>query len=195
MSINLKVNFMNFDDLVYEELFIDSGDVSTDKRYVKLLGLVFNEMYLKKINRVFKDGIKIKKINRDNNIMAITVGTQISVNSKNYDELSAVRANVYLIHETFHVLQNMPQFKELATINDKLCKKANQMIPHEKMSAFLTGKTQDIHSDYTKEFLSYFSNNVFKWEICPALKKEFSEIIKSAGIFNTDSSWWKKRID
>ena len=195
MSINLKVNFMNFDDLVYEELFIDSGDVSTDKRYVKLLGLVFNEMYLKKINRVFKDGIKIKKINRDNNIMAITVGTQISVNSKNYDELSAVRANVYLIHETFHVLQNMPQFKELATINDKLCKKANQMIPSEKMSAFLTGKTQDIHSDYTKEFLSYFSNNVFKWEICPALKKEFSEIIKSAGIFNTDSSWWKKRID
>ncbi len=195
MSINLKVNFMNFDDLVYEELFIDSGDVSTDKRYVKLLGLVFNEMYLKKINRVFKNGIKIKKINRDNNIMAITVGTQISVNSKNYDELSAVRANVYLIHETFHVLQNMPQFKELATINDKLCKKANQMIPREKMSAFLTGKTQDIHSDYTKEFLSYFSNNVFKWEICPALKKEFSEIIKSAGIFNTDSSWWKKRID
>ena len=195
MSINLKVNFMNFDDLVYEELFIDSGDVSTDKRYVKLLGLVFNEMYLKKINRVFKNGIKIKKINRDNNIMAITVGTQISVNSKNYDELSAVRANVYLIHETFHVLQNMPQFKELATINDKLCKKANQMIPREKMSAFLTGKTQDIHSDYTKEFLSYFSNNVFKWEICPALKKEFSEIIKNAGIFNTDSSWWKKRID
>lgn len=195
MSINLKVNFMNFDDLVYEELFIDSGDVSTDKRYVKLLGLVFNEMYLKKINRVFKDGIKIKKINRDNNIMAVTVGTQISVNSKNYDELSAVRANVYLIHETFHVLQNMPQFKELATINDKLCKKANQMIPREKMSAFLTGKTQDIHSDYTKEFLSYFSNNVFKWEICPSLKKEFSEIIKSAGIFNTDSSWWKKRID
>ena len=195
MSINLKVNFMNFDDLVYEELFIDSGDVSTDKRYVKLLGLVFNEMYLKKINRVFKDGIKIKKINRDNNIMAITVGTQISVNSKNYDELSAVRANVYLIHETFHVLQNMSQFKELATINDKLCKKSNQMIPREKMSAFLTGKTQDIHSDYTKEFLSYFSNNVFKWEICPALKKEFSEIIKSAGIFNTDSSWWKKRID
>lgn len=195
MSINLKVNFMNFDDLVYEELFIDSGDVSTDKRYVKLLGLVFNEMYLKKINRVFKDGIKIKKINRDNNIMAVTVGTQISVNSKNYDELSAVRANVYLIHETFHVLQNMPQFKELATINDKLCKKANQMIPRKKMSAFLTGKTQDIHSDYTKEFLSYFSNNVFKWEICPALKKEFSEIIKSAGIFNTESSWWKKRID
>ena len=47
MSINLKVNFMNFDDLVYEELFIDSGDISTDKRYVKLLGLVFNEMYLK----------------------------------------------------------------------------------------------------------------------------------------------------
>ena len=158
MSINLKVNFMNFDDLVYEELFIDSGDISTDKRYVKLLGLVFNEMYLKKNNRVFKNGIKIKKINRDNNIMAITVGTQISVNSKNYDELSAVRANVYLIHETFHVLQNMPQFKELATINDKLCKKANQMIPREKMSAFLTGKTQ---KNFYHIFLIMFLNGRF----------------------------------
>lgn len=185
---------MNFKDIISEELTINTNNPATDLKYRQILQQVFTPQYIKKIDKAFPNGLTIDTMRRKNNVMAITTGTQITVNKPMYKQLSPIRANVYLIHETFHVLQNMPQFKDLVTVNNKLCNTALQFIPKSKINAFLTGKNQNIHSDFTKEFLSYYSNNVFNWKFAPELKEKMSNIIINAGIFNTNSVWWQKRL-
>lgn len=185
---------MNFEDIINEELTINTKNPDTDEKYRQILKQVFTPMYLKKIDKFFPNGLTVDTMRRKNNVMAITTGTQITVNKPLYKQLSPIRANVYLIHETFHVLQNMPQFKELVAVNNKLCNIAMQYIPKNKVNAFLTGKEQNIHSDFTKEFLSYYSNNVFNWKYAPKLKNKMSEVIINAGIFNVESPWWQKRL-
>ena len=88
----------------------------------------------------------------------------------------------------------MSQFPEIKKVNKLLGIKTLKKIPKQKINEFLTGKSQDIHSDYKDEFLSYCSNAAFKWDMAKELKAEYLNILKLSGIFNLDSEWWSKRF-
>jgi hypothetical protein len=186
---------MNLKEVIEEELIINTKNKQLNFLYRKTLKEIFSSDYLNKIDNYFLKGLTIKNIKRKNNVVAITKGKEVSVNSLIYSSLPLESAVMYLVHETFHVLQNINVFNKLKEVNDKLCYVGMKLIPKDKINLFLTGKNQDIHSDPTKEFLTYFSNNVFVWDINPNLKPQFKKIIEQAGIFNTNSNWWKKRIN
>ena len=101
---------------------------------------------------------------------------------------------MYIIHEFFHVLQNMEQFKEIKTVNRMLGNITKKYISSNKINLFLTGKEQNIHSDANEEFLSYCSNFAFKFDLAPNLKKEYYRILDQSGLFNMESEFWSKRF-
>jgi len=185
---------MNYEKIC-EELNISSDIEKINKNFRKYIEEVFSQIYLKKIDRVFKEPILVKNFKENSNIMAITTPDNvISVNVKMFNGLPTERAMMYIIHELFHVLQNKPQFPEIKKVNNLLKEKTMKKIPERKINEFLTGKEQDIHSNYKDEFLSYCSNAAFKWEMAKELKNEYANILKLSGIFNTNSNWWKKRL-
>lgn len=179
---------------IKEELEIESEISKINNNFRKYIEQVFSKVFLKKIDRVFKEPLIIKDFEQDSNVMALTVNDKISVNSKMFNELNTEKSMMYIIHELFHVLQNSTQFNEVKTVNRILCKKTTQKIPINKISRFLTGKTQDIHSDFKYEFLSYCSNFAFDWSLCPELKTEYYNVLKNSGLFNLSSEFWKKRF-
>jgi len=181
--------------MILEELSISSDIEKINKNFRKYISDVFSPIYLKKIDRVFKEPLVVKNFKQKSNIMAITTPDNvISVNVEMFNKLPTEKAMVYIIHEFFHVLQNKTQFPEIKRVNKLLGEKTMKVIPMNKINEFLTGKEQDIHSNYKDEFLSYCSNAAFKWELAKDLKKEYFNIIKNTGIFNTQSDWWKKRF-
>lgn len=189
-----KVNFMKYEQIC-EELEIKTEIEKINKNFRKYIEQVFSSVFLKKMDRVFKKPLLVKTFNEKTNVMAMTSpNNTISVNTKMFNELSTEKAMMYIIHELFHVLQNMTQFAEVRNINNLLCEKALKKIPKNSINKFLTGKQQDIHSDYKDEFLSYCSNAAFDWNMCTDLKIEFYNTLKNSGIFNMSSEWWQKRF-
>ena len=130
---------MKYVNIINEELKIDSEIDSLNKNFRKYIEQVFSSTFIKKIDRVFKNPIIIREFKEKSNVMAITQNQQISVNVKMFNELSVDRAMVYIIHELFHVLQNMSQFKEVRTVNKILMKKTMNKISSQNINEFLTG--------------------------------------------------------
>ena len=173
---------------ICEELEIDSEINKINRNFRKYIEQVFSPIFLKKIDRVFKKPLIVENFKENTNVMALTSPDNvISVNTKMFLSLPTERAMVYIIHELFHVLQNMSQFPEVKKVNKLLGIKTLKRIPRQKVNEFLTGKSQDIHSDYKDEFLSYCSNAAFKWDMAKELKAEYLNIIKLSGIFNLNS--------
>lgn len=185
---------MNYIAILNEELEIDSEIESLNKNFRKYIEQVFSPTFLNKIDRVFKKPLIIRQFKEKSNVMAVTIGSQISVNIKMFKELSTDRGMVYIIHELFHVLQNLSQFNEVRTVNRILMKKTMNKIDKTNINSFLTGKEQNIHSDYKDEFLSYCSNFSFNWSLAPELKQEYYDTLKNSGLFNMESKWWSKRF-
>lgn len=181
-------------DKIIEELEIDSEISKLNKNFRKYIEQVFSYSFLKKLDRVFKEPIVIENFKEKSNVMAMTVGRQISVNTKMFNELTTDRAMVYIIHELFHVLQNLPQFEEVRSVNRILRIKTLARIDLPNINQFLTGKKQSIHSNYKDEFLSYCSNFAFDWKLAPTLKREYYSVLSNSGIFNLKSEWWTKRF-
>lgn len=182
-------------DLILEELKIDSNLNKLDRNFREYLKQVFSPLFLKKLDRVFKEPLVIENFKNNSNVMALTTGKQISVNTKMFNSLPLDRAMVYIIHELFHVLQNVSQFPEIKTLNKKLMNLTLKYVSKENINSFLTGKEQNIHSDYKDEFLSYCSNFAFNWKLAPQLKQEYFNILNSTGFFNMNSKWWKSRFN
>ena len=180
---------------ICEELEIDSEINKINRNFRKYIEQVFSPIFLKKIDRVFKKPLIVENFKENTNVMALTSPDNvISVNTKMFLSLPTERAMVYIIHELFHVLQNMSQFTKVKKVNKLLGIKTLKRIPRQKVNEFLTGKSQDIHSDYKDEFLSYCSNAAFKWDMAKELKAEYLNILKLSGIVNLDSEWWSKRF-
>lgn len=180
---------------ICEELEIDSEINKINRNFRKYIEQVFSSVFLKKIDRVFKKPIIVEGFQQNSNIMALTSpNNTISVNTKMFLSLPTDKAMMYIIHELFHVLQNVSQFPEIKKVNSLLRSKTLKKIPKQKINEFLTGKQQDIHSDYNDEFLSYCSNFAFKWDMAKELKAEYFNILKLSGLFNLESSWWQKRF-
>lgn len=180
---------------ILEELKINSDIEKINRNFRKYIEQVFSSVFLKKLDRVFKEPLLVETFKQDSNVMALTApDNTISVNVKMFKELPTERAMVYIIHELFHVLQNMPQFKEMKEINRLLGEKTLKRIPKQAINKFLTGKEQDIHSNYKDEFLSYCSNAAFDWNMAEDLKREYYNTLKNSGLFNITSEWWSKRF-
>lgn len=186
----MKIN----EAILNEELKVQTGSNALNKMFREYINQVFSSTYLKKIDRTLNGTLLLKTFNKNNNMMAYTSGTSIYINTSKFLNLADDRCMVYIIHEFFHCLGNLKSFPEINIINKKLDKAAEKYIPKDKMNIFLTGKDQDIHSDFHGEFLSYMSNNAFNWSLAPELKSQFKNIIESAGIFNTNSKWWRERL-
>ena len=188
-----KVNSMKYSEIIDEELKIDSEIDKLNKNFRRYIEQVFSPIFLKKIDRVFKTPLIIRNFKESSNVMAVTIGSQISVNTKMFNELPLDRAMVYIIHELFHVLQNLPQFEEVRTINRILRTKTMARINKANINKFLTGQSQNIHSNYKDEFLSYCSNFAFDWSLAKELKIEYYQTLKNSGLFNMESPWWSSK--
>lgn len=180
--------------MLFEELKVESDIDEVNTNFRKYLSKVFNTVFIKKLDRVFKEPLVVETFKKNNNVMAITSGRKIAVNIEMFKELPTDRAMVYILHELFHVLQNTNQFPEISTINRMLKNATLSKINEKDITRFLTGKTQNIHSDYNYEFLPYCSNFAFDWSLSKELKQEYYRILEQSGIFNLKSDWWKVRF-
>ena len=184
---------MNYNNLK-EELEVDTDINKINKHFREYIEEVFSKTFLKKLDRVFKEPLIVDNFKQNSNVMALTSGTNIYINTKMFKELPTDRAMIYIIHELFHVLQNVSQFPEVKTLNRMLGNCTMKVVPKNQINRFLTGKEQNIHSDYNNEFLSYCSNFAFDWTIAPQLKNEYHRLLETSGIFNLNSDWWQKRF-
>jgi hypothetical protein len=177
-----------------EELKFNTRSKSLNKLFRNRLSSVYSDAYLEKIDRVFDKNIKIKEFEKTSNIMAYTKGTEIYISDKIYD-IPTDQAVIYLLHELVHALSNTSKFNDLIQLNLRLSKLIEKNIKKNDINKFLTGKDQDIHSNYKEEIVSYLMNNSIQWNMVnKEFIKEFIDIVFSTGIFNSKSSFWLKRF-
>jgi hypothetical protein len=177
-----------------DELKFNTRSKSLNKLFRNRLSSVYSDAYLEKIDRVFDKNIKIKEFEKTSNIMAYTKGTEIYISDKIYD-IPTDQAVIYLLHELVHALSNTSKFNDLIQLNLRLSKLIEKNIKKNDINKFLTGKDQDIHSNYKEEIVSYLMNNSIQWNMVnKEFIKEFIDIVFSTGIFNSKSSFWLKRF-
>lgn len=187
---------MNFEDSIFtEELRISSGEKAIDILFIKYMKEVFSPSFIKKIGRVYNHNLVLKDFKERSNVMAYTQGTKIYINAPMFNTVPKKRGMDYIMHELFHVLNNTHRFPELANLNKRLLNVVNKAVPHGKENEFLTGKPQNIHSDWRGEVVNYLCNNSIKWDVAVIGTKEaYKEILEESGLFNMSSAFWKKRF-
>lgn len=186
---------MTLNEVLYEDLEIKSGDKSLDNLFKNSLSMVFSPSFLKRINQAFKTSIKLKQFNQRTNIMCYTIGTNIYINIPMFKSTPRNKALNYLLHELIHVLMNTKLFPELKQLQNELVKVIEKNIDKGKETDFLTGKHQDIHSNWRGEVINYLFNNSINWKISPNIQKEYYDKLENSEVFNLDSSFWKKRFN
>lgn len=187
---------MTFEDIVFnEDLRISSGEEALDNLFKRYMAQVFSPMFLKKINRFYNTTLVLKDFKQRSNIMCYTQGTKIYLNRPLFDATPKENAMNYILHELFHVLNNTGKFPELAIVNNKLLTAVLRGVDKGKEAEFLTGKAQNIHSNWRGEVINYLCNNSIKWDIgVKDLKEAYREILEESGLFNMKSTWWQKRF-
>ena len=68
----------------------------------------------------------------------------------------------------------MSQFPEVRTVNQNLMKRTMKRIPENNINKFLTGKKQDIHSNYKEEFTALYNSG-----LSHLVKDEFDRVFLS----------------
>lgn len=186
---------MKFDEaFILEELQFNTKSSALNKIFREKLKSVYSSSYLSKIDNAFNKTIKIKEFSKAGNIMAYTQGTNIFISNKLYSMIPD-QAVVYLLHELVHALINTNKFNDLVQMNISLSKLIEKNIKRSDINKFLTGKNQDIHSNYKEEIVSYLMNNSIQWNMVDDnFKKEFINIVFSTGVFNKSSNFWIKRF-
>lgn len=187
---------MNFEDAVFtEDLRINSGEKALDNLFHRYMEQVFSPMFLKKINRFFDVTLVLRDFKQKSNVMAYTQGTKIYINRPMFATVSKDKAMDYIMHELIHVLGNTGKFPELELLNKKLLNIVVKGVEKEKITEFLTGASQNIHSDWRGELINYLCNNSFKWELgMKEVKDAYKETLEESGLFNMKSVWWQKRF-
>ena len=191
-----QVNFMNFVDAIFtEELRISSGESALDLLFKNTLKEVFSSQFLKKLNRVFDTKLNLSSFKERSNIMCYTKGTKIFINEPMFLSTPKEKAINYVMHELTHVLINTGKFPELKTLETTLANVISKAVKNGQENEFLTGKKQDIHSNWRGESITYLFNNSIKWDLAmPGTKLAYYNILNKSGIFNLSSSFWKKRF-
>lgn len=189
---------MTFEDVVFnEELRVDSGEKALDNLFRRYMGQVFSPLFLKKIDRFFDTTLVLKDFKQQSNVMCYTQGTKIYLNRPLFDATPKDKAMNYILHELFHVLNNTGKFPELAAVNKNLLNIVLRGVNRGKEAEFLSGKAQNIHSDWRGEVINYLCNNSINWDVAIApkeTKEAYKEILEESGLFNMKSTWWKQRF-
>lgn len=187
---------MNFEDTIFtEELRIKSGEEGLDVLFRKYMKDIFSPTFLAKIDRQFDATLKLKDFREKSNVMAYTQGTKIYINRPLFYSTPKDKAMNYIMHEMFHVLNNTGRFPELSILNKKICSVVNNGVKRGKESDFFTGKHQNIHSDWHGEVINYLCNNSINWDVAiPGTKLAYKTLLEQSGLFNMNSSFWKKRF-
>lgn len=189
---------MTFEDVVFnEELRVDSGEKALDNLFRRSMGQVFSPLFLKKIDRFFNTTLVLKDFRQRSNVMCYTQGTKIYLNRPLFDATPKDKAMNYILHELFHVLNNTGKFPELTAVNKALLNIVSRGVDKGKEAEFLSGKQQNIHSDWRGEVINYLCNNSIKWDVAidpKATREAYRETLEESGIFNMNSTWWKRRF-
>ena len=91
--------------MILEDLHITSDIEKINKNFRKYIEQVFSEIFLKKIDRVFKTPILVEGFKQSTNVMALTsADNKIFVNTKMFNSLPTENAMIYIIHELFHAM-------------------------------------------------------------------------------------------
>jgi hypothetical protein len=181
--------------IITEELKMKTRDETINSLFEKTLPQVFSPIMIKKIDRVFDGVIEPTEYSEKTTVVAYTKGNKIYVNTKNFYSIEPDKAIIYVLHEFCHLLQNQKAFYDLKKVNNDLYYCAMPYLRIWKVSKFLTGKTQNIHSDYKQEFLTYLMNNSEQINMLPEnVQKEYFSILERSGLFNMSSSFWKIRF-
>ena len=187
---------MEFADVLFTEEFrVNSGDKALDNLFRKQLEEVFSKQYLKKIDRLFDYTLNFSSFKERSNVMCYTQGTKIFINKPLFDSTPKEKAITYILHEIIHVLINTGSFPELKNLEKTLANVISKAVKAGKENEFLTGKEQNIHSNWKGETITYLFNNSIKWEVAiPGTKLAYFNILEKSNIFNLNSSFWKKRF-
>lgn len=188
---------MNVNDIfINEDLSIDSGDKQLNKIFRSYIIAIFSNKFLSKIDRIFDMVLKFKDFKERSNVVCYTQGMKIYINRPFFDSLTYNKKMKYLIHEFIHFLENSGKFPEISELERKLANIVSREVPRSEISTFLTGKKQNIHSDWRKETLTYLANNSINWNVPKRdIKDQYYKELKDSEIFNLNSYYWKKRFD
>lgn len=191
---------MNLEDYITE---VQLGhDSSLSNIFNVALGQVFSEKYLKKINSVLINNIKLKYINHLNKQMyAYNKGSNIYVNQEPFNALGPKQQIRTLLHEFVHVLQRKRKFflfKEFKEISN-LSKILGEIVKEDLVKpypVFLTGRNANIGSGGDYEILAYLMSDTIDWSALTLRgREEFKEAIRKSGIFNLNHQFWIKRLN
>lgn len=186
---------MNYKEYLTEE--IKQIDPDLQKSFNLALRQVFTKQFLAKMSGKIKDFLIIKEVEEDNNMIAYNVGNKIFINKSKFYEKDLKGQTETLLHEFIHILQRkkgflFSKFKEIRDLTNKIYKLIQEHSEYP-MSVFLTGKYQNLGQGGKWEVLSYFMNNNINWN---AIDKEGKRLIileiKTSGIFNVESQFWKE---
>lgn len=189
---------MNLNDYLTE---VKLDDANLESIFNHAIGEIFSAKMVQKIESIFKQKLHIEYVDHKNkNEMVWTEGSKISVNKSEFAKLSPQRKVEYLTHEFIHVLLNQKtffiasKFSELDAFTkalfDIVKKHANGNI-----GSFLLSKPLEEKYINNQEALAYFMNANQDWnQVSKEGAEEIKKTIINSGLFNTNSSFWKKKL-
>jgi len=179
---------------------VEIGDRILTNYFNIALKYVFNQQFLNKIENMIKRRIHLKEVRTNKKFIAYNVGNTIVVNLNEFEKLSTQKRIEYLLHEFIHMLQRKKyflffrRFKEIV----KLTKELKRIVKNDltkPLSVFLTGKNVDIGAGGYNEILAYLMNNTIDWSALTFQgRRELKEAIRKSGLFNLNTSFWRKRL-
>lgn len=191
---------MRIEDFLYEVKLGD--DPELEAVFNEALKEVFSKNFLDKIEKIIDNKIVLKKakIRNKDEIAWVSSPGEISVNKDEFDKRSRSQQIKYLLHEFIHVLQLsksfifFKKFKEISELSYLLDKIVKTNLVKD-YSVFLTSRNVNLGNAGKYEIISYLMNDSIDWS---ALKEEgrtqFIHALKTSGLFNLESNFWKKRL-
>src|SRR5574344_1796978 len=117
---------MDFDNsILLEEIKLKSKNEALNTLFEIKLREVFSQTYLNKIDRVLDTVLTPIDYKKNSNVVAYTKNGRLYVNTPQFYSLKPSKAIIYVLHEFFHLLQDLSSFKDLKNVNDELYKVAS----------------------------------------------------------------------
>jgi hypothetical protein len=190
---------MNLEDYLFE-VKMKGVSPKLESLFNEAIKEVFSSAYFNKIEKDLAKKIGMKKVKlKDNKVAAYTMGSTIYVNEPYFESISPKKQMDYLLHEFIHILQKskkfflLSSFKELNSLGIKLWKIVKK--ESKNPGKFLTNKDTPSHLINKYEVIAYLMNNSINWnEISSDGRRQFKNLLKSSGLFNLSSNFWKKRL-
>lgn len=181
------------------EVELKNANAKDNEIFNKVLGIVFTNQYLNKINDILKK-IKVKEVSKNEDIAAYQKGNTIFINKPYFSTLNGKKKSELLLHEFIHILQRKKmfglfnRFKEVKTASIKLY----NLLRREgiDVSKFLTNKT-GLSKKYVNKYevLSYLLEGKPNMKMLSTdQKNQVKQILEEAKVFNLDSFFWKERL-